>query len=85
MALTLEDIERYDLPPAMAKRTDTRTPGFVAKYGDISVELDALPPPVLGERLETAVCERLDMGAICDVWQQEKLERQELRNMLRGA
>lgn len=84
VALTLEDIERYDLPPAMAKRTDSRTPAFIAKYGDVSVELDALPPAVLGERVETAVCERLDMDAISDVWEQEKSERQALRDALGG-
>ena len=83
VALTLEDIERYDLPPAMAKRTDSRTPAFVAKYGDVSVELDALPPSVLGQRLETTVCERLDMDAMSDVWEQEKLERQALKGALR--
>jgi hypothetical protein len=47
IALTQGQIAEYRLPPAPAKATDSRTPRFVAAYGDDTVELDALPPEVL--------------------------------------
>jgi len=55
VALTLEQIEEYDLPPAMAKRSDTRAAKFIEKYGDIAVELDALPPDVLQELVRDSI------------------------------
>ena len=48
---------------------------FVAKYGDISVELDALPPDVLRERLQEAVCARMDLGALKETQEIEKAEK----------
>jgi hypothetical protein len=50
-ALTRDDIRRYQLPPDFAKKTDSRAKKFIAKHGDISVELDALPADVLRNRL----------------------------------
>ena len=46
-ALTKDDVIRYNLPPDYTKKTDTRTAAFVDKYGDMAVELDALPADVL--------------------------------------
>jgi hypothetical protein len=63
-ALTLEDVQRYDLPPDFTKATDTRQAAFVAKWGDISVELDALPATVLRQSLIGEVESRLDLGAL---------------------
>ncbi|MEK7752318.1 MAG: hypothetical protein AAB654_10415 [Acidobacteriota bacterium] len=50
-ALTIEDVERYSLPSDFTKTTDTRRAAFVERYGDVSVELDALPVEALKERL----------------------------------
>lgn len=61
VALTEEDIKKYNLPPAPTKITDSRTTQFVAKHGDVSVELDALPPDVLTEKIEEAIMKNLDM------------------------
>ena len=62
VALTEEQIEEHELPPAMAKQTDTRTPAFVARHGDVAVELDALPPDVLRGLVEAAILETLDLS-----------------------
>ena len=53
VALTAEDVDRYHLPPDFTKRTDTRRDAFVARYGDVSVELDALPLDVLQSSYKT--------------------------------
>src|ERR1035437_5563246 len=63
-ALTLEDIENYNLPPDFAKKTDTRAKKFIAKNGDNCVELDALPAKVLQTRLKNEVIRRLDIEAL---------------------
>lgn len=76
-ALTFEDIERYNLPPDFAKTTDTRTKAFVAKYGNVSVELDALPGNVLRDRLRQEVEARMDLDALalCHQREREAIER----------
>lgn len=74
-ALTLEDIERYRLPPNFTKVTDTRRAAFVARYGDVSVELDALPAAVLQERLRAEVEKRMDLEALAEVRRVEEQER----------
>lgn len=75
VALTLEDIKRYNLPPDFAKRTDTRTAAFIEKNGDVSVELDALPVAVLRGRLELEVENLLDLNALAKTRELETRER----------
>jgi hypothetical protein len=75
-ALTMEDIRRYNLPPNFTKATDTRSAGHIAKYGDVSVELDALPPTVLQARLRDEVENHLDMEAFKACQEQERKDRE---------
>ncbi len=84
VALTLEDIERYDLPPNFTKITDTRRAAFVEKNGDLSVELDALPADILQTRLTDEVERRMDMDALTAVREQEDKERAQLVEVLRS-
>jgi hypothetical protein len=42
VALTKDDVLAYNLPPDFTKKTDSRSKAFVAKHGDMTVELDAL-------------------------------------------
>jgi len=67
VALTVEDIERYHLPPNFTKPTDSRAAAHVARFGDLSVELDALPPNMLRDRIIEAVEQSLDMDALGEV------------------
>lgn len=77
-ALTADDIARYNLPPDPAKKTDTRTAEFIAKNGDVSVELDALPGAVLRQRIRTEVETRLDMAQFEAIKKTEGTERARL-------
>lgn len=45
-SLNYNQIMQYNLPnnPDALKTNDTRSPGFIDKYGHISVELDAMKP-----------------------------------------
>ena len=83
-ALTREDIGRYNLPPDFTKETDPRRNSFVARYGDQAVELDALPPDVLRQRLIDEVEARMDLDALELVKARESQERDRLRDAMRG-
>ena len=84
-ALTQADVERYHLPPDYTKATDSRRAAFVAKYGDMAVELDALPIDVLRERLLHEVETRLDLDAWRAIRAQETEEQQRIAELLQGA
>ena len=61
LAIFTGDIKKYNLPPLLIKRdddgnpTDSRSEKYLAEHGDICVELDALPPDVLRERVRNAI------------------------------
>jgi hypothetical protein len=82
VALTFEDIQRYDLPPDFTKATDTRAAKFVAKYGDLAVELDALPGSVLRQQLESEVGSRMDAAALEETRQKEREDAIRLEEVL---
>jgi hypothetical protein len=81
-ALTHEDVRRYNLPPDFTKVTDSRRDGFVAKYGDVSVELDALPRDVLQDRLTAEVEAEMDLDALEETHAAEAADRERLRTLL---
>ena len=85
-ALTFEDIERYRLPPDLAKASDTRAAAFTARYGErSSVELDALPVDVLIERLRKSVEEHLDLDALAGSRAEEEHDRARLLAILEAS
>ena len=55
LALNMDQVEKYNPPPNPSKITDTRTPKYVAQYGENSWELDALEPKVIARLIEKAV------------------------------
>lgn len=81
-ALTPEDIDTYQLPPDFTKATDTRQAAFVEKYGDVAVELDALPVAVLRERIVREVESRMDLDALDETRRQEREDRSRLNSIL---
>lgn len=60
VALTKDQIDEYELPPQPAKRSDARYEDFVAKHGDMAVELDALDPELLEDMIEESINEYWD-------------------------
>lgn len=84
-ALTAADVTDYHLPPDFTKPTDTRRAAFVAKFGDVAVELDALPMDVLQARLESELQARLDLDALRLVYEQERADRARLVAALSAA
>jgi hypothetical protein len=85
VALTYDDISRYQLPPDFTKASDTRSAAFVARFGDVAVELDALPADVLRQRLRTEVESRMDLAKLAEVRETETRERARLTALLQWA
>ncbi len=83
-ALVPDDIRRYSLPPDFAKKTDSRASGFIAKHGDVSVELDALPADVLRDRLVEEIERRMDLEALRSTRARETVERDSLVRALQS-
>ncbi len=65
IALLKEDIFTYKLPhnPKALKRTDTRANKHLEAYGELAVELDALRPDVLEQKIRSAIESELDIDA----------------------
>jgi hypothetical protein len=80
IALTLEDARQ--LPGDVTKADDTRAPAFIAKYGNLAVELDALPVDELRSRIRREVEGMMDMDALAENARIERDERRDLRERI---
>ena len=65
----------HRLPPNPTKMTDTRAARHIARHGDLSVELDALPPAVLRQRIVSCVEQVMDLRALARLQRRERAER----------
>lgn len=81
VALTMEQINKYNPPPNPAKMTDPRAQGYVAEHGNSSWELDALPPNVLVDLLKTAIEEYIDMEKYDAMIEKENEEKELIREL----
>lgn len=80
IALQKIDVEAGDLPhfEAGTKKSDPRYQWFTRRYGQRCWELDAMSPPDLRARVESAILEYLDMNA----WEHaRKIEAAETESM----
>ena len=84
VALSMEDVTRYNLPPNLTKPTDSRRAAFVEKNGDVSVELDALRPDVLEASLRAEIEKLMDMSALQATQEQEAKERALIEEALKA-
>lgn len=79
IALTLDQVQEYDLPPALGKDTDTRAQRFVSKYGQLmQVELDALEPTTLRRLYMEAIAEHFDVSEWENSVERERADREAL-------
>ena len=80
VALTHDQIVEHQLPPMPVKKSDARTPSFVAEYGSEAVELDALDPKMLQHMVVDSVEKYIDK----EVWIKRLREIEELRIWIRS-
>lgn len=65
VALTRQDVEEYKLPRNPMKPLDSRNRWFIQKYGiNYAVELDALPPDILREKIEATIRAYADLDEL---------------------
>lgn len=79
VALTSDQIKRYQLPPMPVKRSDARADGFLAEHGDRAVELDALDPNLL----QRTVAESIELRINKNAWNKKLRKIEELRTWIK--
>lgn len=80
VALTMEQIRRFNPPPNPAKITDPRAKWYIREYDRTSWELDALPPRELIRLAEEAVEELIDLDLYNRCLDREQRDIEELRS-----
>ena len=80
VALTMEQIRRFNPPPNPAKITDPRAKWYIREYGRTSWELDALAPRELIRLAEEAVEELIDLDLYNRCLDREQRDIEELRS-----
>ncbi len=83
VALTPELIEEYQLPknPDALKHKDPRAKKFMALYGDLSVELDALHPEQLEKLIQSALSDEIDWDLFEEQQEIEQIELTKVKNL----
>ena len=83
VALQPDDIFTYRLPhkPTALKKKDTRAKKHVEQYGELAVELDALPADILVDKIKRAIEEQLDLNLLQQEREREAEEQAPLAEM----
>jgi hypothetical protein len=81
IALTDEQIAKYNPPPNPAKVTDPRAKSYISKYGPISWEVDAIRPDVLHKLVTEKIEININIGLFKSVKAQEQADILKLREM----
>jgi len=82
IALTMEQVRKYNPPPNPAKITDSRSTGYIEKFGDKSWELDALPPKVLSDLVSEAILNLIDVEVFNKRVEIEEKHIEQLKKMM---
>lgn len=79
IALNMDQIKRYNPPPNPAKITDSRSDGYITKYGTSSWELDALEPATIVKLIKDHVWSLVDV----DYWEETKVAKAGVKKSLK--
>lgn len=79
IALTQEQIKKYNPPPNPAKMTDPRAKSYVEQYGNKSWEVDALNPETLNELITDEIEDLIDIEKYNEMLEQEERDKNTLR------
>ena len=78
VALTMEQVKKYNPPPNPAKITDSRCGKYIEEYGEESWELDALEPQMLTSLIADEVTALRDDDIYNEVCERESTDKAEL-------
>ena len=79
IGLTMEQIKKFNPPPNPAKITDPRAKLYIAEYGNVSWEVDALNPETLHKLVRKNVESLIDISLFKEQIMQEEIDKEELR------
>lgn len=79
VALTMEQIGKYNPPPNPAKLSDSRCGKYIEEFGNESWELDALEPKVITDLITDEVTFYRDDEIYQEVCDRESREKEELK------
>lgn len=79
IALNIDQVEHFDLPPNPAKMTDSRSTRYVAQFGSDSWELDALDPKFIERLIDEKIRSLVDQKK----WERAIRAEKRNRNMLK--
>lgn len=81
IALTMEQIRKYNPPPAFAKSGDSRSQKYITEHGLQTWELDALDPEVLHNLIQSEISALMDVAHYNDILEQENEDIENLMVM----
>lgn len=81
IALNMDQIEELNPPPNDAKLTDPRAEDYIAEFGEVSWELDALSPAYLHNLIQTEIKAWIDDAAFEAARVQEAKIKKDLARM----
>lgn len=79
IALTMEQVKQYGLPPNPVNMRDSRAEKYVEEHGAVSWEVDALPPDVLQDLVRSAISDLLDEDKMRAVIKREEADKKKIR------
>ena len=80
IALTLEQVKKYNPPPNPAKHKDPRSKEFISKYGASSWEVDAINPTELRKIIKKEIESYIDKDAMQVILEKENDDKKKLTN-----
>ena len=63
VAINPDQVKRWNLKHNTAKLSDSRADGFIAKFGNKSYEVDAIPPRELQKLIKRSIVKHMDMAS----------------------
>lgn len=82
IALTIEQVKKWDLAPNPTKAKDKRSPNYVAQFGDRAWELDAVRPNDLQDIIRKAMLEEVDEATWEETEERITKEREKITKAL---
>lgn len=82
IGLTMEQIKEYDPPHNPAKITDPRAKEYVAEFGQVSWEVDALKPNIMRSIVSKAIDNIMDWDIYNAVLKQEKRDTNKITKII---
>ena len=80
IALTMDQVRKYNPPPNPAKLTDPRAKWYISNFGRTSWEVDALPPDVMIDLVNSKIKEFVDIEKMNKIKKQEIDDMKELED-----